>query len=330
MLWKNVYLIAGLLFALLPAPAAAQCKDQLCSDVQNVLDAAVIDFRGYRSHTTEVPDISTENAKVPCQMTTWANNVPMCICYAQIPFANGAAWYTRTLDAVKILNPSWHFNVRSPGDNHYVDAGPPDCEITPTEGPYIGQCPLHLEITKQNDGSAKLYLMVNSLSSPFLLHRIVPPAAKPAAGSSAPAVAGNCDQFCQGLKKAFEARTSSFEGLHSAGSDAGATANTLKLAGARDCSVSAVKSSPSADAGTEYVCYWQESSASAADTRFRDLIALLQFLVPSNWAARQANEVDEQSGANLTAWHADEPGNKHDVRVYLSGNFVGLHITTWK
>ncbi len=324
-----IYLISGLLITLLPVLAAAQCKDQPCSSVQNILDAAVIDFRGYRSHTTELPDISTENAKVPCQMTTWANNVPMVICYAQIPFAGGAAWYTRTLDAVKSFNPSWHFNVRSPGDNHYVDAGPPDCEITPTEGPYIGQCPLHLEITKQNDGSAKLYLMMNSLSSPFLLQHISPPAAKPAP-TAPPAVAGNCDAFCQSLKKVFEARTTAFEEIHPAGANAGTTANTLKLAGARDCSVSAIKSSPSPDIGAQYVCYWQETSASAADTRFRDLVALLQFLVPSNWAARQANEIDEQSGANLTAWHADEPGNKHDVRVYLSGNFVGLHITAWK
>ena len=326
---KTVSLISGLLFTLLPVRAAAQCKDQLCSSVQNILDAALIDFRGYRAHTTEVPEISTPNAKVPCQITTWANNVPMCICYAQVPFASGAEWYARTLDAVKNLNTSWHFNVRSPGDNHYVDAGPPDCEITPTEGPYIGQCPLHLEITKQNDGSAKLYLMMNSLTSPFLLQHIVLPVAK-SAPPAKPAVAGNCDDFCQGLKKAFEARTTGFAEIHPAASDAAATPNTLKLAGARDCSVSAIKTSPADDAGSQYVCYWQEASASAADTRFRDLIALLQFLVPSNWAAHQANEVDEESGANLTAWHADEPGNKHDVRVYLSGNFVGLHITAWK
>jgi hypothetical protein len=40
--------------------------------------------------------------------------------------------------------------------------------------------------------------------------------------------------------------------------------------------------------------------------------------------------LDEPTGANLTAWHAVEPGNKHDVRVYLSGDSVGLHITAWK
>jgi hypothetical protein len=324
---KTAYLISGMLFALLPITAFAQCKDQLCSSVQNILDAAAIDFRGYQSHTSALPDVSTENTKVPCQMTTWANNVPMCICYAQVAFANGTSWYTRTMDALKSLNPSWHFTVKSPGVDHYVDAGPPDCEITPTEGPYIGQCPLHLEVAKQNDGSAKLYLMMNSLSSPFLVHHIPLSPSKPT--PSAPSsVGGGCDEFCQSLKKAFEARTSVFEDIHTTNPNAG----TLKLGGAKDCMVNAVavKVSPSVDSGTQFVCYWQEASASAAEARFRDLVSRLQILVPSNWSTRQENELDEPTGANLTAWHALEPGNKHDVRVYLSGDSVGLHITAWK
>lgn len=318
-----------MLFALISIPASAQCRDQLCSSVQNILDAAEIDFRGYRSQTAAPPDVSTENTKVPCQMTTWANNVPMCICYAQVPFANGANWYTRTMDALKSLNPSWHFTVNSPGVDHYVDAGPPDCEITPTEGPYIGQCPLHLEVAKQSDGSTKLYLMMNSLSSPFLMHHISPSPAKRI--PSAPAAVGEgCDEFCQNLKKAFEARTSLFADLHTANSNADTSANTLKLGGAKDCMVNAVKVSPSVDSGAQFVCYWQEPSASVAESRFRDLVSRLQVLVPSNWLTRQENELDEPTGANLTAWKAVEPGNKHDIRVYLSGIFVGLHITAWK
>ena len=326
---QTVYLISGLLFALLPIPASAQCKDQLCSSVQNILDAAEIDFRPYKSHISAPPDVSTENTKVPCQMTAWANNVPMCICYAQVPFPNGEIWYTRTMDALKSLNPSWHFTVNSPGVDHYVDAGPPDCEITPTEGPYIGQCPLHLQVAKQSDGSAKLYLMVNSLSSPFLMHHISPAPSKPAPSVPA-AVGGGCDEFCQNLKKAFEARTNVFEDLHTANSNADTSASTLKLGGAKDCMINAVKVAPSADSGTQFVCYWQESSASAAEVRFRDLVSRLQVLVPSNWSTRQENELDEPTGADLTAWHAVEPGNKHDVRVYLSGSSVGLHITAWK
>jgi hypothetical protein len=329
MLRKTTYLISCMLFALLPIPASAQCKDQLCSNVQNILDAAVIDFRAYQSHASAVPDVSTEETKVPCQLTKWANNVLMCICYAQVPFANGASWYARTMDVLTSLNPSWHFAVNSPGVDHYVDAGPPDCEITPTEGPYIGQCPLHLQVAKQSDGSAKLYLMMNSLSSPFLMHHIAPAPAKPT--PSAPAAkSGGCDDFCQSLKKAFEARVSAFEGIHSAKSNAGTSEGALRLAGAKDCMVNSVNISPSAESGTQFVCYWQDVSASAAEVRFRDLVSRLQVLVPSDWSTRQENELDEPTGATLTAWRAVEPGNKHDVRVYLYGDSVGLHITTWK
>src|SRR3974390_3396808 len=151
------------LISLLPVSACAQCKDQLCSKIQDILDGATIDFRGYVAHTVPLPDVSTESAKVPCSTSTWANNVPMLICFAQIPLGNATNWYARTMDALKLLSPtSWHFDVKGPGDDHYVYAGPPDCEQpTPTEGPYIGQCPLHLEVFKQADGSAKIYLVVN-------------------------------------------------------------------------------------------------------------------------------------------------------------------------
>jgi hypothetical protein len=94
--------------------------------------------------------------------------------------------------------------------------------------------------------------------------------------------------------------------------------------------VNAVKVSSSVESGTQFVCYWQEASASAAEARFRDLVSRFQVLVPSNWPTRQENELDEPTGANLTAWQAVEPGNKHDVRVYLSGDSIGLHITAWK
>jgi len=143
-------------------------------------------------------------------------------------------------------------------------------------------------------------------------------------------VGGGCDEFCQNLKKAFEARTSVFEEIHTGNSNADTSAGMLKLDGAKDCMVSAVKVSPSVNSGTQFVCYWQEPSASVAEARFRDLVSRLQVLVPSNWLTRQENELDEPTGANLTAWHAVEPGNKHDVRIYLSDKSVGLHITAWK
>jgi len=309
------------LFFVLPCTLRAQCKDQLCSSIQNILDSASTDFRGYTAHAIPFPEVSTESTKVPCSMSTWANNVPMLICYAQIPFGNATNWYARALDDLKLLNPSWHFTIKTPGDNRYVDAGPPDCEPTPTEGPYIGQCPLHLELAKQADGSAKIYLIVNSLTSPYLLrHTLLSPTpAKPAQSLPAGVSSGNtgCDEFCQALKKAFEARATNFAGDPPA-----------KLPSAKDCFVK--KASAASDSITEFICYWQEASGSAAETRFRDLIARLQILMPSDWSAHQETEVDEQTGAPLTAWHADEPGAKHGVRIYLSADAVALHILSWK
>lgn len=253
-------------------------------------------------------------------MSTWANNVPMLICFAQLPLANATNWYARAMDDLKLLSPSWRFNVKTAGDDRYVDAGPPDCEPTPTEGPYIGQCPLHLEISKQVGGSAKIYLVLNSLSSPFLGHHTLlsPTPAKPKTADPVGVSnngASGCDEFCQALKKAFEARTTDFAG-----------APPDKLPGAKDCLIKKV----SAGTGLKFVCYWQEVSPSAGEARFRDLVARLQILVPSDWSSHQENQLDEQTGVPLIAWYAEEPGAKHDVRVYLSTDAVALHITALK
>ena len=158
----------------------------------------------------------------------------MYTCYAQVQFPDSQKWFARTLQALQSLNPAWHFQINSPGEDHYVDAGPLDCEITPTEGPYVGQCPLHLQLAKQGDGTAKVYLWMNSLSSPYLLKH----AAAPASKTVPPRVEG-CDDF------------------------------------------------------------YQET------------------------------EMDDFTGADMTAWYAVEPGGKHDVRVYVSAESVGLHITVW-
>ena len=306
------------LFFLLPVSARAQCKDQLCSNIQDILDSASIDFRGYTKHTVSIPDISTESTKVPCSTNTWANKIPMLICYAQVPLGNATSWYARAMDTLKLLSPSWRFNIKTPGDNRYVDAGPPDCEPTPAEGPYIGQCPLHLEVSKQPDGSAKIYFIVNSLSSPYLYHHTLlsPTPAKPVQSTPVGVSVGasGCDEFCQALKKVFEARTTNFAGVP-----------PNKLPGAKDCLVKNASAG-----GATFVCYWQEASASAGENRFHDLVARLQILVPSDWSSHEENELDEQTGAPLIAWHADGPGAKHAVRVYLSADAVALHITAWK
>ena len=321
---KTVQAISVLFFGLLPIPSLAQCTDPLCKNLQTILDAAATDFRVYRLNKEVGPDVSIEGTKVPCQPSTWANNVPMYICYAQVPSPDSQKWFARTLQALQSFNPAWHFQINSPGEDHYVDAGPLDCEITPTEGPYLGQCPLHLQVEKQGDGTAKVYLWMNSLSSSYLLKH----AAAPASKTDSPSVEG-CDDFCQSLKKVFEARANGFGDIRTVKSDGGTTGATVKLVGAKECVVNEAAEPRPNQIGTQFVCYWRETSGSAAAKRFRDLVSRLQVLIPSNWSTHQETEMDDFTGADMTAWHAVEPGGKHDVRVYVSAESVGLHITTW-
>lgn len=309
---------------LLPVPALGQCSDPFCQKLQNILDAAATDFRLYRADRAAGPDVSLEGALVPCQISTWANNVPMYICYGQVPFAAGQKWYARALQSLETLNPSWSFQIKTPGEDRYVDAGPPDCEIPPTEGPYIGQCPVHLQAAKQPDGTAKLYFLMNSLSSPYLLKH---PPGSPTKPAAPPTVGAGCDDFCQGLKKVWEARSTAFEDIRVANSQGANGETSLKLAGAKECAIREASASPANSLGAQYVCYWREASRPAAEARFRDLVLRLEVLLPSSWSTGQANEVDDYVGTDLTAWHGVEPGGKHEVRVYLAAESVGLHIT---
>jgi hypothetical protein len=310
---------------LLVVSALAQCKDHLCQGLQNILDAAVTDFREYRANSAAVSALSTDAAKVPCQMSTWANNVPMYICYAQIPYASAEIWYANALASLRILQPTWQFKIDSPVADHFVDAGLPDCSLPGTDGPYLGLCPLHLQITKQADGTAKLYLWMSSLSSPYLVNR--PPGPPPKA-VPAP-VAGGCDDLCQGLKKAFEARANSFEDIRAAKASGGVSDATVKLAGAAECAITATSKAHSNELGSQYVCSWSEASASAADTIFRDLEARLQILAPSNWSIHQDDQAEELTGAKVKAWCAVAPDSKQEVCIYISAESVGLHIRTW-
>jgi hypothetical protein len=320
--WIQVMFV--LLFGLLPIPSLAQCSDPYCKNLQTILDAAVTDFRVYRLNKEVGPDVSIEGTKVPCQPSTWANNVPMYICYAQVPSPDSQRWFARTLQALQSLNPAWHFQINSPGENHYVDAGPPDCEITPTEGPYIGQCPLHLQVEKQGDGTAKVYLWMNSLSSSYLLKHATAPASK-----TVPPSLDGCDDFCQSLKKALEARLNAFADIRTVKSDGRTAGATVRLGGAKECIVNEAAEPRPNQIGTQFVCYWRETSGSVAEKRFRDLVSRLQVLIPSTWSTHQETEMDDFTGADMTAWRAVEPGGKHDVRVYVSGESVGLHITAW-
>jgi hypothetical protein len=325
-----VAVLSVLFFPLLPPPAQAQCNEQLCRNLQAILDEAVTDFRGYRANLTSGPDVSIEGTAVPCQMSLWANNVPMYICYAKVPNPDSQRWYARTLHLLQGLNPTWQFQVNSSGENHYVDAGPAGCEIPPNDGPHRGQCPLHLETMKQSDGTSKLYLWINSISSPYLLKPPPPPPSKTVSSVVTPAAAATtagCDDFCQNLKKVFEARVGAFAGIRTAKGNDGTTEVTVRLAGAKQCSVKEAPGSQSNALGTQFVCYWRETSGSAAETRFRDLVSRLQILIPSNWSTHQENELDDSTGAEITAWYATEPGGKHDVRLYVSMESVGFHVT---
>jgi len=269
-------------------------------------------------------------------MSVWANNVPMYICYGKVPTPDSQKWYTTTLQTLQALNPTWHFQISSSGEDHYVDAGPLDCKIPPNDGPRRGECPLHLQTVKQSDGTSQLYLWMNSISSPYLLKPAAPPPSKTvssapsgAAPATASTTATGCDDLCLNLKKVFEARTDSFAGIRAAQRNDGTSDVTLRLAEAKQCSVKEVPKSLSRGLGVQFVCYWREASGSEAETRFRDLVSRLQILIPSNWSTHQENELDDSTGAEITAWHAIEPGGKHDVRVYVLVQSVGLHVTEW-
>ena len=111
---KIVQVISVLFFGLLPIPSLAQCSDPLCKNLQTILDAAVTDFRGYRLNKEVGPDVSIEGTKVPCQPSTWANNVPMYICYAQVPSPDSQRWFARTLAGTTELEPRVAFPDQLP------------------------------------------------------------------------------------------------------------------------------------------------------------------------------------------------------------------------
>lgn len=323
---KKYFALSLLCLSLLPPSAFSECRDQLCQNLQDILAAAVTDFRGYRENLVARPDISIVGAKIPCQMTEWANNVPMYICYAIVPYTSAESWYINALASLRALQPLWDFKIDSPVADHFVDAGPPNCNVPATEGPYIGHCPLHLQMTKQNDGTAKVYLWMSSLSSPYLVNR----APGMPSRSAPPSTPASCDDLCQGLKKAFESRLSGFADISAVKSNGdGVSGATLKLSGAGDCAVNPIARPHSTEAGTQYVCYWTENYVSAAAARFRDLVSRSQVLVPSEWTSHQEDRLDQLTGAKVTEWCSLAPDGKQQVCVDILGESVGLHIASW-
>lgn len=223
------------------------------------------------------PDVSIVGARIPCRTTEWANAVAMYICSGEVPYSEAESWYINTLASARALQPSWQFQINSPNADHFVDAGPPDCLVPATEGPYIGQCPLHFQITRQGNGMAKAYLWMSSLSSPYLQN--APPTAPSRADP--PRIPASCDDLCQGLKRAFEARLNDFTEISAAKTNGGGTSGvTLKLDGAGECNVDSVTKPHSTERGAQYACYWPENSSSAANTQFQNLVSGFQVLTP--------------------------------------------------
>jgi hypothetical protein len=306
--------------------ARAQCRGQLCQNLNNILYNAETDFRGYRMNLVAAPDVSIVGARIPCRTTEWANAVAMYICSGEVPYSEAESWYINTLASARTLQPSWQFQINSPNADHFVDAGPTDCAVPATEGPYVGQCPLHFQITRQGNGMAKVYLWMSSLSSPYL--ETAPPPAPSRADP--PSIPASCDDLCQGLKKAFEARLSDFTEISAARTNGGGTSGvTLKLDGAGDCNVDSVTKPHSTVRGAQYACYWPENSDTAANKQFQDLVSRFQVLTPAEWASRKEDQLDQLTGAKITEWCAFAPGNKQQVCVDILGQSVGLHITSW-
>lgn len=309
-----------------PTSLRAQCRDELCQNLNNILYNAATDFRGYRQNLVAASDVSIVGARIPCQTTAWANDVALSLCSGEVPYTAAESWYFNTLTSARALQPSWQFRIDSPNADHFVDAGPPDCAVPATEGPYARQCPLHFQITRQNNGMAKVYLWMSSLSSPYLA--TAPPA--PPSSVAPPDIPASCDNLCQGLKKAFAARLNDFADISAAKTNGGGTSGvSLKLDGAGDCNVDSVAKPHSTELGMQYACYWPEASGSAAKMQFQDLVSRFQVLTPAEWVFRKEDQFDKLTRAKITEWCAFAPGGGQQVCVDILGQSVGLHITSW-
>jgi hypothetical protein len=175
---RVVCLVSVICFSFFPVQTFGQCKNQQdrhCWNLQYILYAAQTDFREFRAPEPPHPDASVGAAEVPCHISAWLNDVAMYLCHGQIPLADGEEWYAKTMADLQQLQYLWHFRIKSAGTDHYVNAGPPGCEVAPLDGPYIkdgpylGECPLHLQVVKQAAGTDEVYLWINSYSSSYLV-----------------------------------------------------------------------------------------------------------------------------------------------------------------
>jgi len=262
-------------------PTFAQCKnqqDRACWSLQYILYAAETDFREFRGSTPlkprdpkltpPNPDLSVGAIHVPCHIDFWlSSEVAVYMCSADVLAQEAEEWYAKTMADLHGLQYLWQFKSESAGADHYVDAGQPGCDVARVEttsyggyhaeepyivdGPYLGQCPLHLQTVRQADGTARISFWLNSSAN--LARNPVPPPrslellasaksespqprsasaptstpqpasatadtlrSEPAAESSAEHSSkryAGCDDLCQGLKRVLENRASSFRQL---------------------------------------------------------------------------------------------------------------------
>jgi hypothetical protein len=189
---KISWLVSLFFASFFAVPAFAQCrnqKDRACWNLQYILYASETDFREFRGSpplkprdpklTPPNPDLSVGAVHVPCHTDFWlSSEVAVYMCSSEVPAQEAEEWYAKTMADLHELQYLWQFKSESPGADHYVDAGPQGCEVAQvettnygghhveepyiTEGPYLGQCPLHLQTVRRADGTARISFWLNS------------------------------------------------------------------------------------------------------------------------------------------------------------------------
>ncbi len=189
---KVLWLLSFFCATFFAVPTSAQCKnqqDRACWSLQYILYAAETDFREFRGSpplkpgdhqlTPPSPDLSVGAIHVPCHPDFWlSSEVPVYMCSAELPAQEAEEWYAKTMADLHELQYLWQFKSESPGADHYVDAGPQGCEPPQVEttsygafhaeepyisaGPYLGQCPLHLQTVRHADGTRRISFWLNS------------------------------------------------------------------------------------------------------------------------------------------------------------------------
>ena len=188
---KVFWLLSVFLASFFAVPTFAQCRnqqDKACWSLQYILYAAETDFLEFRGSlplkpgdprvTPPNPDLSVGSIHVPCHQDFWlASGVAVYICSAELPSHEAEEWFVKTMADLHELQYLWQYS-ESPGPDHYVDAGPQGCEVARVqttrfgpyhvdepyiaEGPYLGQCPLHLQTVRQDRGTVRISFWLNS------------------------------------------------------------------------------------------------------------------------------------------------------------------------